>query len=472
MSAEEPVSTKKATIWNKTFICCVIINIFFVFSHNFTMPFMSSYAGYLGAGAELVGFLAGLFYLISFAMRPVAGPLVTYGNKKMLLILSFALGLVINLMYAAFSSVPVFVLTRVLQGIQYSVEGSLILTVASASLPKEKIGSGVGFFGASVVFGTAMGPSIGLWMRDLGNQMWGEGGGYRLVFLASALCCLFAIIPGLIVDKTPKMTAQERAALGPWYRNIIAVPAIPSSVMMMLYSMTFILFSTFLVPYSEQYGIAGISLFFTVYAVGMLITRPFSGRILDKYGPGKLFPPCTALYIAALVMVGAARSLPLILAAAVVASIGWGSLQPALQAMAMQSVPTEKGGVASNTSYFGLDMGYFLGPTLGGLVFAWTGSYRTMYLTGIIHRETIHKFNILRHLMLGHMIQNVFLHFILGHGLALFEARADGRGRLPAALGHLKQGDLRVVIGDLDLLDGDGRVEVPGHADAGVGELP
>ena len=50
----------------------------------------------------------------------------------------------------------------------------------------------------------------------------------------------------------------------------------------------------------------------------------------------------------------------------------------------MASVPTEKGGVASNTNYFGLDAGYFIGPTLGGLVYAATGSYHTMFLMGII----------------------------------------------------------------------------------------
>ena len=43
-----------------------------------------------------------------------------------------------------------------------------------------------------------------------------------------------------------------------------------------------------------------------------------------------------------------------------------------------------KRGVASNTSYFGMDLGYFLGPTLGGLVVAKGYSYGTMYLCALI----------------------------------------------------------------------------------------
>ena len=49
----------------------------------------------------------------------------------------------------------------------------------------------------------------------------------------------------------------------------------------------------------------------------------------------------------------------------------------------MSSVPKERSGVASNTNYFGLDFGYFIGPTLGSMVAAQT-SYSTMYLMALL----------------------------------------------------------------------------------------
>ncbi|MBR0401959.1 MAG: hypothetical protein IJH73_05550, partial [Lachnospiraceae bacterium] len=80
---------KKVTIWNRTFVCCILANVFFCFSHFFTSPLVSTYAAYLGAGATIVGMLSGLYFGIAFAMRPVAGPLVTMGNKKILMFAAF-----------------------------------------------------------------------------------------------------------------------------------------------------------------------------------------------------------------------------------------------------------------------------------------------------------------------------------------------------------------------------------------------
>ena len=55
-----------------------------------------------------------------------------------------------------------------------------------------------------------------------------------------------------------------------------------------------------------------------------------------------------------------------------------------MQAMAIQSVSPAKRGVASNTSYFGMDLGYFLGPTLGGLIVANVHDHGTMFLWGLL----------------------------------------------------------------------------------------
>ena len=275
-----------------------------VFSHQFTSPLVSSYATFRGAGATIVGMLSGLYFGIAFAMRPISGPLVTVGNKKILMVVSYTLGLIVNVLYATSGSIPLFVFARIIHGVQYSLVGSLLLTVASGSLPKEKIGSGIGVFGVAGVFGTALGPSIGIVLRSWGDARFGDGGGYRVTFIAAAICCALSLIPTMLIRNQRALTQEERKALGPWYKNIVAIPALPSAVLMFLYCMSFILFNTFLVPYAAQYGIAGIGTFFTVYAVCTLVSRPISGRLLDRHGPAVLFYPCTAMFVAGLLIVG------------------------------------------------------------------------------------------------------------------------------------------------------------------------
>ena len=210
---------KKVTIWNRTFVCCVLAQMFFVFSHQFTSPLVSSYAAFLGAGATIVGMLSGLYYGIAFAMRPISGPLVTVQNRKILMIVAYSLGFIVNVLYASTSSIPLFILTRVIHGVQYSLVGSLLLTVASSSLPKEKMGSGIGVFGVAGVFGTALGPSIGIALREWGNANWGDGGGYKVTFIAAAICCVLSLIPSLLVQNQRALTREEREALGPGIRT-------------------------------------------------------------------------------------------------------------------------------------------------------------------------------------------------------------------------------------------------------------
>ncbi len=138
---------KKATIWNRNFICIMIAASFMNLSHWAVNPLVSKYAQYLGAGPVLMGLLTGMFFAIALAMRPVAGPAMTRLDHKMLLIGVYALGGVVNLGYALFHSIPVFMLLRFFHGVQYSIMGSLCLVIAGDSLPYEKMASGMGVYG-------------------------------------------------------------------------------------------------------------------------------------------------------------------------------------------------------------------------------------------------------------------------------------------------------------------------------------
>ena len=51
------------------------------------------------------------------------------------------------------------------------------------------------------------------------------------------------------------------------------------------------------------------------------------------------------------------------------AAIGFGSSQPALFSMCIQTETPVKRSVASNTMYIGIDLGLFLGPIMGSIVY-------------------------------------------------------------------------------------------------------
>jgi len=74
------------------------------------------------------------------------------------------------------------------------------------------------------------------------------------------------------------------------------------------------------------------------------------------------------MIIMSFAIIGFGDSLFMILIGAAVAAIGFGGSFPTIQTMCLLSVSPIRYGVASNTIYFGIDFGYFLGPVIAGII--------------------------------------------------------------------------------------------------------
>jgi MFS family permease len=372
----------KVTIWNKNFICVSLCNLLLCVAHWSVNTQVATYVTFLGVTPVIMGLLSGMFFGISLAMRPVSGPMVTKLDKRMLMIMIFVLGGVVNIGYAIFHSVPAFVAFRFLNGVQYSFVGSLLMTAAGDSLPPEKLASGMGFYGIGGAFGTAVGPWIGAELFELGAKLKNEDLGFTLVFLFAAVTFLIAVIPSFIA-KPDKKTKEEVASTGAWYKNILTVYAVPSTVVMFFILIGYSLFNTYIFNFAEEQNIPDIQWFYTAMAVLLIVFRPLSGYLTDRLGIAKVVIPGLILFAASFMLVGTSTTLVQIIIAGVVAAIGVGSTQPAIQAMCIQSVPPLKRGVASNTIYIGMDLGLFAGPLLGSVVYKYS-SYAVMFQAAVV----------------------------------------------------------------------------------------
>lgn len=370
------------TVWNKQFTLTFAANVLLCFSQHTVNTLISTYASYLGAGAVTIGMVSGLYFGVSAAARPFSGPIISKLDQRKIMIWIYALGVLTGLVYAFSGDIAMFITARVMHGIEFAFVGSLNLTLASNSLPREKLGTGIGIFGLGAAVATAIGPSMGIAIFGWAQELWGSDTGYMVVFLVSAGFMLLGLIPVFLLDPCkPGKKALEQ--LGAWYKNIISVKTLIPAGLMLLVSASSILFSTYMVPYADSKGIENIGLFFTVYAVVLLVSRPLCGKLIDKIGVGRLYCPGAIVYLLSFLIVALGNSLPAMLVAAVFAAVGFGTLNPAIITLCMRSVPHAKRGVASNTQYFGIDIGFFLGPVMGGFVNAYLG-YSSMYIIGAV----------------------------------------------------------------------------------------
>jgi len=350
--------------------------------HFSVNPLVASYTKYLGTSAQLTGLLTGMFFAVSLAMRPFAGPVVTKYDKRRLLIIVFVLGIAANLGYALFHNVPAFVAFRFLSGVQYSFLGSLIMTLAGDHLPKEKLASGLGIYGIGGAIGSAIAPSLGETILRLGTNLGGEKFGFTIMFLFGSFVFVIAVIPAFILAPDKK-TKEDVAQVGVWYKNILSVHTIPPAIGLFLIMIPYAMVNTYMFEFGKEQGIPNINIFYLVFAATLAVSRPVSGRLTDRFGINSVLFPAIAVFAFSMFFIGASSVLWMVLIGSVLSAIGFGSSQPALQTMCIQSETPVRRGVATNTLYIGIDIGLFLGPYLGGLVYA-KSDYPVMFKAGVV----------------------------------------------------------------------------------------
>jgi len=370
------------SIWNKSFVCAIVGNLMLGLGQSSINPLVATYMKYLNATAELTGFLSGMYYGVAVIFLPFAGLMMTKLDKRKILFAVWLLGASANIGYALFNSIPAFFAFRFLSGVQYSFIGPLMMALAGDHLPKSRLAYGLGVYGLCGAIGASIAPTVGEAILVFGTNMKNESLGFTLLFLFGAVVFILALIPSSMIAPDTK-SKEEIAGAGAWYKNIFSKHAMPAGIVMLLLGVSFALINTYMFEFTKERGIEGASIFYLVFTVMLAVSRPLSGYFTVKIGLTRIVFPGLIMFSCSMLVIGSSSMLWMALIGAALAAIGYGSSQPSIQAMSIQSEPAIRRGVATTTMYIGYTLGLFLGPYLGGLVYA-RSSYAFMFKSGAI----------------------------------------------------------------------------------------
>ncbi len=339
-----------------------------IFMMNTLVP---KYTDSLGASAAMVGTVTSVFSVAAFCIRLVAGPSMDYFKKGMLLRLSLCLMAVSFVGYGATQNMTLIILTRVLHGASCSVATPLTLVMASETLPENRMASGIGIFSLGQAFATALGPSLGLWL--VGTV------GYSWSFYILALLLVACAVASLgIKTSDPVRDGPFRIRL-----DRVFVPQLFGMVMMItLNTLALASINSFLILYGERRGVSNAGLFYVTNAFALVLARALSGKLADKYSTNLVMIPGLLIYIASFVLLSSAKTLPMFLITGAVSAFGYGISSPLLSALCLQLVPKNIRGAASNTMYFGVDIGLSVGSALAGFIVTSIATRTGSELTG------------------------------------------------------------------------------------------
>lgn len=178
----------------------------------------------------------------------------------------------------------------------------------------------------------------------------------------------------------PKLEDQKLPAPAKGLDKYVQKEALPIAFVAVFVGVAYASVLSFLTAYAQEINLVSVaSFFFMAYAVSTLVSRPFTGKIFDRFGENKVMYPSFLSFVIGLGLLATATNGFLLLLSAVFIGLGYGTIIPSSQAIAVKAAPKEKNGLATSTFYMLADLGAGFAPFLLGMLIPFLG-YRNLYL--------------------------------------------------------------------------------------------
>lgn len=363
-------------LWTKDFIFITLINFLMYIIHYALIVTVTSFTiDTFHAGEGMGGLAAGIFIIGMLFGRLFTGKYIDQLNLKKTLLASLVFSFVAIALYFLIHSLLVLIIVRLIHGIAFGMASTTTGTYSSTIVPEDRKGEGIGYYALSTTVASAIGPFLGI----LINQRFS----FESNFIVCLICILLAGVLSLFISniRQPMVDVENKevnSAKG--IGQFLQKQAIPISIVIVFVGIAYSSVLAFLDSYASHIGLAAAaSFFFVVYAFSTFVVRPITGKVFDNYGANKVVYPVLVLFVIGLVLLSVTHSSWMLLFSAIFIGIGYGTLIPSFQTIAIQASPPEKIGLATSTFYIFADLGAGAGPTLLGILIGSVG-YRNLYM--------------------------------------------------------------------------------------------
>ncbi|MEK5145777.1 MULTISPECIES: MFS transporter [Psychrobacillus] len=366
----------KEKLWTKDFIIVSTINFLATLVYFLLLVTIASYAkSEFEASTSTAGLVSSIFIIGSLIGRLGAGRFIGIKGPTTILWVGLSFFTITSLFYFLANSIPLLLVNRLAQGVAVGIIGTATGTIVAHILPRARKGEGIGYFSLSAVLATAIGPFIGILLLKMEN-------GFTIMFTMnlalSILCILFlaAVKLKLAPIKQPEKTEVKSSILS----QFIEPKAVPISFVALIIGFSYSGVMTFLSFYAESINlVSAASYFFLVYAIVIIISRPFTGKLMDTKGANIIVYPCIVLFAIGMLLFSQASAGWMLLLAAAFIGIGYGNFNSVAQTIAVKVTEPHRFGLATATYFILFDIGLGVGPYILGFIVPNTG-YRTIFV--------------------------------------------------------------------------------------------
>ncbi len=362
-------------LWSSSYLLAIATYFFVALVFYLPMTTMALYAvERFGASDSAAGLASSAFIIGALIARVFAGKLLDLVGRRRMLLTALLLYCVVGLLYAPTDDLALLIAVRIVHGIGFGGAATVIAASVVSLIPVTRRGEGMGYFGLSSTLATAIGPLIAVVLvNDFGHD-W--------LFAFTTGCAVAALVLAMFL-RLPERTPTEDELAHKWrlrWSDVLDPYAVPIALVILLGGVAFSGVLSFMNSYAiEADMIDAASLFFLVYAGGVVVSRLVVGRAQDRLGDNIVMYSTLAFFALGLAVIGVASNSGLLMVGGVLLGLGFGGLLPSGQVIAVSMAPDHRVGTATSTYYLMLDLGSGFGPLALGFVITQLG-YPGMYL--------------------------------------------------------------------------------------------
>jgi len=370
----------KEKLWTKDFIIVSIINFLATLVYFLLLVTIASFAkSEFEASTSMAGLVSSIFIIGSLLGRLGAGRFIGVKGPTKILWIGLTFFTITSVLYFLANNIPLLLVNRLAQGIAVGVIGTATGTIVAHILPRARKGEGIGYFSLSAILATAIGPFIGILLLKMDN-------GFTIMFtmnlILSIICMVFlaAVKLKLAPIKQPENTEVKSSILS----QFIEPKAIPISFVALIIGFSYSGVMTFLSFYAESINlVSAASYFFLVYAIVIIVSRPFTGKLMDTKGANIIVYPCIVLFAIGMLLFSQASTGWMLLLAAAFIGFGYGNFNSVAQTIAVKVTEPHRFGLATATYFILFDIGLGVGPFVLGFIVPESG-YRTIFVAMVV----------------------------------------------------------------------------------------
>ncbi len=357
-------------LWTKDFIS-VSLSAFFAFLvfYTLTATLPIYVLNDLGQKQSQVGLVITVFLISAVIIRPFSGIwLDTIGRRK-ILISSLAFFAITTFLYLIVNNFSGLLTLRFIQGISFGLATTALGTIVAEIIPPKRRGEGMSYFSSAMILAMVFGPFLGITLMNHFS--------FSFLFLVCGIFGILSFVFGMTTN-IPKQSISTKMPIR--ISNLIERKSLPISLTAAFISFGYSSIMSFITLYANELGFVEIaSFFFIVYAVVVLMSRPFTGKLLDRKGENIIIYPGIIIFSIGLIVLGFSNIPSIFLLSAVLIGLGYGSIAPSFQTLAINTAAPARKGMATATYFMFFDIGIGLGSFVLGIVTAKT-SFHSMYI--------------------------------------------------------------------------------------------